>query len=66
MPKYEICMVSKEYRYVEIEADSENDAIGEAWDMVSCGYTGDTTAQDTETEIYVEGIVTNEKENENA
>ena len=64
MPKYEICMVSKEYRWVEIEAESEDDAIGKAWDMVFCGYTGDTKAQDNETEIYVEGIV--KKENENA
>ena len=57
MPKYEICMVSKEYRWVEIKADSENDAIDKAWDMVACGYTGDTKAQDTETDVYVEGIV---------
>jgi hypothetical protein len=65
MPKYEICLVSKEYRWVEIDADTENDARDKAWDMVACGYIGDTKFQDSETDVYCEGIVAEEIENEN-
>lgn len=57
MPKYEIAIVSKEYRWVEIEADSENDARDKAWDMVACGYTGDTKPHDCDTDVYCEGVV---------
>ena len=56
MPKYEICIVSKEYRYVEIEADNENEAKDKAWDKVACGYTGDTKAEDCDTELYIERV----------
>lgn len=60
MKKYEICIVSKEYRYVEIEAETENDALDAAWDKIACGYAGDVKADDTDTEVYLEGEITDE------
>lgn len=56
MPKYEICIVSKEYRWVHIEAETESDAKDEAWDLIACGYTGDTKPEDYDTELYVESV----------
>ena len=61
LKKYEICVVSKEYRWLEVEAETEVDAREKAWDKVACGFTGDTKPEDTETEIYVEGVVNDEE-----
>lgn len=61
LKKYEICIVSKEYRWVEIEAENEEDAKDKAWDKVACGFTGDTKPEDTETDLYVEGIINDEE-----
>lgn len=55
MKTYELCIVSKEYRWVHIEAESESEAIDKAWDKVACGYTGDVKAEDYDTEVYLEG-----------
>lgn len=63
MPKYEICMVSKHYRWIEVEADCQSDAIDKAWDRIFDGYIEDNEAQDSETDIYCEGIITEENEN---
>jgi len=60
MPKYEVCIVSKEYRWIEVEADNESDAKDAAWDKVACGYTGDVKADDYDTEVQVEGLVDDE------
>ena len=57
MPKYEICIVSREYRYVEIEAANASDAMDTAWGMVADGYTTTTKAQDYDTDIYNEGEI---------
>ena len=57
MPKYEICVVSKEYRYVTVEAQTEEDAKDLVWDKIACGFTGDTKPEDSDTELYVEGLV---------
>jgi len=61
LKKYEICVVSKEYRWLEVEAETEEDAREKAWDKIVCGFTGDTKPEDTETEIYVEGVVNDEE-----
>jgi hypothetical protein len=63
MKKFEVCIVSKEYRWVEVEADDEAAAKDRAWDLISDGYVGDTPAQDSESDIYVEGEVKEENEN---
>jgi len=63
MPKYEICIVSKEYRWVEIEAKDHSDAKEKTWDLIIAGYVGDTSPEDTETDLYVEQEI---EENENA
>ena len=55
MKKYELCVVSKEYRYLVVEAENENDAIDKAWDKVASGFTCDIKAQDYDTEVYLEG-----------
>jgi hypothetical protein len=59
MKTYEVCIVSKEYRWVHIEAESESEAIDKAWDKVACGYTGDVKAEDYDTEVYLEGEANN-------
>jgi len=61
MTKYAICVVSKEYRYLEIEAETESDAVDKAWDKVACGFTADTKPEDTDTDLYVEGVVDDEE-----
>ena len=62
MKKFEVCIVSKEYRYVEIEAEDDIRAIELAWDKVACGYTGDVKSDDSETEVYLEGELEKEEE----
>ena len=62
MPKYEICVVSKEYRYVTVEAQTEEDAKDLVWDKIACGFTGDTKPEDSDTELYVEGLVEGDDE----
>lgn len=60
MKKYEICVVSKEYRYLVVEAEDDIEARDKAWDKVAAGFTCDTKAQDYDTDLYVEGIVEEE------
>jgi hypothetical protein len=60
MNTYELCVVSKEYRYLRVEAENESDAIDKAWDRVASGYTCNIKAQDYDTEVYLEGEVQNE------
>ena len=55
MKRYEICFVSKEYRYEEIEAEDEAEAREKAWDMVAAGYTCNVKAVDYDTEVFIEG-----------
>jgi hypothetical protein len=55
--QYEICVVSKEYRYLIVEAENESEAKDMAWDRVSSGFTCDTKAQDYDTEVYFFGYV---------
>ena len=62
MKKYEVCIIHKEYRWVDIEAESEAQAKTKAWEMVSDGYVGDTSAQDADCEIRVEDEITEESE----
>lgn len=59
MKTFEICIVSKEYRWVEVEAENAEAAQDQVWVMVGNGYTGDTKAEDYDTELFVEGEVTN-------
>ena len=62
MPKYEICIVSKEYRYLTVEAEDEVAAKDLAWDKIACGYTCDTKAVDYDTELFLEGLIDDEEE----
>jgi hypothetical protein len=55
MKRYEICVVSKEYRYVEVEADDEEDARVKAWEQVESVLN--RKPADYDTELYVEGEV---------
>jgi hypothetical protein len=41
MKIYELCVVTKEYRYMKVEAESEQDAIDLAWDKVASANYGD-------------------------
>ena len=51
--KYEICVVSKEYRYVDILADSEEEAKDQVWDQIETILN--QKPQDYDTDLYVEG-----------
>lgn len=62
MKKIEICVVRKEYRYITVEAQTEEDAKEKVWDRIDCGFIGDTQPEDTDTDLYVEGVVTDEEE----
>ena len=49
-----ICVVSKEYRYVEIEAESKEDAIDKAWDDIE--NIMNRKAVDYDTDLYVDSV----------
>ena len=55
MKKFSVCVVSKEYRYIEVEAVDEDDAKDKAWDVIE--NTLNQKPQDYDTEIFVEGEV---------
>ncbi len=55
MRTYELCVVSKEYRYITVEAENEHDAMDKAWDGLE--NTLNTKASDYDTDIYMEGEV---------
>jgi len=57
MPKFEVCVVAKEYRWIQVEAEHPEDAKEKAWEEISFGLIGDTKADDSETDVYVEGLV---------
>lgn len=49
-----ICVVSKEYRYVDVEADSQEDAIDKAWDDIE--NIMNRKAVDYDTDLYVDSV----------
>lgn len=59
MKKYEICVVSREYRTVHIDAENEELAEEEVWNLLADGL--DTLKVQgeigLETEVYVQGEV---------
>jgi len=62
MKRWEIVIVSKEYRTVEVVADDKSEAIDRAWELVADGITTTTKAEDYDTEIYVESEIAEESE----
>jgi hypothetical protein len=60
MKRYEICVVSKEYRYVEVEADDEEDARDKAWNQIESVLN--RKPADYDMELYVQGEVKRERE----
>ena len=59
MKKYEVCVVSREYRTVHIDAENEELAEEEVWNLLADGL--DTLKVQgeigLETEVYVQGEV---------
>jgi hypothetical protein len=55
MKTYEICVVSKEYRYLEVQAENEDDAKDKAWGLIE--NVLNHKPADYDTELYVEGEV---------
>ena len=55
MKTYELCIVSKEYRYIKVEAENENDAIDQAWAGIE--NTLNKKANAYYTDIHLEGEV---------
>lgn len=51
-----ICIVSKEYRWVELEAPTKESALAQAWALVDLGFTTNKQADDRETEVFIEQI----------
>ena len=63
MRKFEVCILSKEYRWVQVEAEDEGKAKNIAFDMVvELGYCGDTNPEHVGLEIYIEEEITEENE----
>jgi hypothetical protein len=60
MKKFEICIVSKEYRWVVVYAEDEVTAQDQVWVMIGNGYVGDTKPEDYDTELFVEGETAND------
>ena len=60
MKKFEVCIVSKEYRWIEVEAEDDTDAWEKTWDKISDGIVGDIKPDDWDTEVYVENEVSDE------
>lgn len=56
MKTYEIVIVSKEYRYFSVEAESAEEAREIAWGDIENHING--KAHDYDTELYVEGEAT--------
>jgi hypothetical protein len=52
MKKYSVCVVCKEYRWVEVEAEDEYLARDMAWDDIENIVNKD--AEDHDVEVYVE------------
>lgn len=56
MATYEVCIVSKEFRWVDIEAATEESACEQVMNMLDAGYVGDTDPEDCSTELLIEGV----------
>jgi len=54
--KYEVCIVSKEYRWIEIDALDQNDAVDKTWRELKSGLVWNIKPQDSDTDVYVEGL----------
>lgn len=59
MKKYEICVVSREYRTVHVDAESEELAEEEVWNLLADGLDILKVQGEIglETEVYVQGEV---------
>jgi hypothetical protein len=53
MKKFEICIVSKEYRWLEIEAETPEDARDKAWGQLDNALN--CKPEDYDTELFIEG-----------
>jgi len=54
MNSYSICVVSKEYRYITVEAESEEDAKDQVWDKIDGILSW--KSEDCDTDLYVESV----------
>lgn len=54
MKRYEVCLVTKQYHYFEVESENETEAREKAEYWVDCGYLNDKEPDDYDTEIFVE------------
>ena len=52
MNRYGLCVVSKEYRWVEVEAEDDVQAIDKVWDGIESILN--RKPEDYDTEVYVE------------
>lgn len=51
---YEVCIIYTEYRWVEVEASTQEEAKHRVKAMIDDGYIGDTEPEDTETTLELE------------
>lgn len=51
---YEVCIIHTEYRWVEVEASTQEEAKNYVRHLVNHGYIGDTHPEDTETTLELE------------
>lgn len=55
MKKFEVYIISKEYRRIEVEADDSSEAYEKAWDQIENAMN--CKPEDYDTDVYVEGEV---------
>jgi hypothetical protein len=54
MSRYSICVVSKEYRYITVEAETEEQAKDQVWDKIDGVLSW--KAEDWDTGLYVDAV----------
>lgn len=52
MKTFEVCVVSKEYRTVHVQAEDEGEAKDKVWDDIESILNG--KAEDYDTDLYIE------------
>jgi hypothetical protein len=53
---YSVCIVHKEYRWVEVEASTKEEAENRVWAMIDHGFLEDRKPEDADTELQTESV----------
>ena len=53
---YEVCIIYTEFRWVEVDASTQEEAKHRVQAMIDNGYIGDNEPEDTETTLELESV----------